>query len=221
MIYSGPQLLEKIEETRIIPVFSHDDNEVAYAVVKACYEGGIRVFEFTNRSAQALSVFKYLVSRMGDFPGMALGVGTIMNLEQCKAYFEAGAQFIVAPIVDEEVAAFCREKGISWTPGCGTLTELIRGERLGASLMKVFPADVLGPKFIKGVLGPCSHLKLMPTGGVTPEKENLKSWIEAGVVCVGMGSQLISKQVLAEERFETLTATVSAAISTIKTLKSS
>lgn len=219
MQYSGPELLKKVKETGIIPVFSHDDEATAYAVVKACYLGGIRVFEFTNRSARALDVFRFLLSKRDDFPGMALGVGTIMNLEQCKAYYEAGAEFIVAPIVDEEVAAFCGEKGISWTPGCGTLTELIRGERLGAHLMKVFPADVLGPKFIKGVLGPCPQLHLMPTGGVTPEKENLKSWLDAGVVCVGMGSQLISKQTLVDGAYEALSKTVADALSTMQSLK--
>lgn len=221
MIYSGSELLKKVKETRIIPVFSHDDQDTAYDVVKACYNGGIRVFEFTNRSAKALSVFKYLIGKMDDFPGMAMGIGTIMDLAQCKAFFEAGAQFIVAPIVDEEVAAFCQQKGISWTPGCGTLTELIKGERLGASLMKVFPADVLGPKFIKGVLGPCGYLNLMPTGGVTPEPDNLKSWLDAGVICVGMGSQLISKEMIANKAFDELTQKVATAISTIKSLNPS
>lgn len=220
MRYPAAQLINKVKETGIIPVFSHDDPETAYHVLMACYEGGIRVFEFTNRSEKAIESFKYLVSKKGDFPGLALGVGTIMDKAQCEEYYEAGAEFIVAPIVDPEVAAYCSDKGISWTPGCGTLTEVITAERLGAKLMKVFPADVLGPKFVKGVLGPCGHLNLMPTGGVTPEKANLESWFNAGVVCVGMGSQLISKEMIKNKQFDQLTKMVAEALATVKEIKS-
>lgn len=216
---NSQELIEKVKETRIIPVFSHDDPETAYQVVKACYDGGIRVFEFTNRSAKAIDSFKYLVSRKSNFPGLALGIGTIMDRSQGELFYEAGAEFIVAPIVDAELAAFCQEKAIAWTPGCGTLTEVITAERLGAKLMKVFPADVLGPKFIKGVLGPCGHLNLMPTGGVTPEKANLESWFNAGVVCVGMGSQLISKEMIQNQQYKELTEVVKAALDTIKSIK--
>lgn len=216
---TSQELIDKVRETGIIPVFSHDDPQTAYDVVKACFDGGIRVFEFTNRSAKAIDSFKYLVSKKADFPGMALGVGTIMDKSQCEQFYEAGAEFIVAPIVDAEVASYCKEKNVAWTPGCGTLTELITAERLGALLMKVFPADVLGPKFIKGVLGPCGHLNLMPTGGVTPEKDNLETWFSAGVVCVGMGSQLISKEMIKNKAFEELSQVVRDALATVKALK--
>ncbi len=216
---TSTELIEKVQETGIIPVFSHEDPDTAYQVVKACYEGGIRVFEFTNRSEKAIDSFRYLATKKADFPGMALGVGTIMDKTQAELFYEAGAEFIVAPIVDAEVAAYCQDKAVAWTPGCGTLTELVTAERLGAVLMKVFPADVLGPKFIKGVLGPCGQLKLMPTGGVTPERSNLESWFHAGVVCVGMGSQLISKEIIKNGAYEELTKVVSEALATVQSVK--
>jgi 2-dehydro-3-deoxyphosphogluconate aldolase/(4S)-4-hydroxy-2-oxoglutarate aldolase len=220
MTLTGAQFIAKVSEAPIIPVFSHDDKDVSYKVVKACYEGGIRIFEFTNRTSGAIEVFKYLVSRISDFPGLALGAGTIMDRNQAEAFYQAGASFIVAPIIDAEVAAFCKSKGISWTPGCGTLTELVTAERMGASLMKIFPADVLGPKFIRGVLGPCPGLKLMPTGGVTTDRENLTEWFKAGVVCVGMGSQLISKDLIKQERYAELTTTIAAALRIVGEIRS-
>lgn len=204
MKYTTIQFLQKVQETRMIPVFSHTEKETAFSVLSACYRGGARVFEFTNRHDGALNVFKYLIERKDEFPGLALGAGTIMNVSQCEAYCEAGAAFVVAPIVDAQVAEYCKTQDISWTPGCGTLTELITSKRLGAGLIKVFPADVLGPEFIKAVLGPCPELHLMPTGGVTPEEDNLERWFNAGVTCVGMGSQLISKEILKDGDYHSL-----------------
>lgn len=212
-------LLEKVEESPMIPVFNHSDKDVALEIVRACYQGGARLFEFTNRSKEAMRVFKYLLSNQNEYPDMIIGIGSILNRSQCKDYFEAGAAFIVSPIVDIETAKFCKKHNVAWVPGCGTLTELITAERYGAGLLKVFPADVLGPKFIKGVLGPCGHLKLMPTGGVTPEKENLKSWFDAGVICVGMGSQLVSKEVIEKSDYEGLAQRVKHTFNLIKELK--
>lgn len=213
-------LLDKAKESPMIPVFNHPDKDVAVEVVRACYQGGARLFEFTNRSSEAIHVFKHLLSRQNEYPDMILGVGTILNLNECKSYYEAGASFIVSPIVDKEVADYCNSNRIAWVPGCGTLTELITAERYGAGLLKVFPADVLGPKFIKGVTGPCGHLKLMPTGGVSPNKENLKGWFDAGVVCVGMGSQLVSKQIIEAKDFDSLVQLVKHTFNLIKEIKS-
>ncbi|MGB3468253.1 MAG: bifunctional 4-hydroxy-2-oxoglutarate aldolase/2-dehydro-3-deoxy-phosphogluconate aldolase [Cyclobacteriaceae bacterium] len=213
------ELLRKAKETSIIPVFSHDTTEVAFKVIKACYYGGIRVFEFTYRSQNALKVFQELQPSLKELPGLSLGIGTIMDIHQCRQFYNAGASFIVSPIVDKEVAMFCQERQISWTPGCGTLTEIITAERLGAQLIKVFPADVLGPKFIRSVLGPCSHLNLMPTGGVTPSEENLKAWFDAGVACVGMGSKLLSHSEIRESNYEGLTRKVARLLSVINQIK--
>lgn len=212
MACTSPQLISRARLSGIIPVFSHEDPEVAYSVLKACYSGGIRVFEFTNRTVNALDVFSHLISRKKDFPELVLGAGTVMDANQCDDFINAGADFIVAPIIDMEVAERCRKAAISWTPGCGTLTEIITAERLGAGLIKVFPADVLGPDFIRAVLGPCPWLHLMPTGGVTPEKANLQQWFSAGVVCVGMGSKLISPEILRNKDFANLESLISQAV---------
>ncbi len=212
-------LLEKVMETPVIPVFNHQDKDVIVEVVHACYQGGARLFEFTDRSEDARDVFKHLLSHQASYPEMVIGVGSILNVDQCKSYMDEGASFIVSPILDTEVADFCDDQQTAWVPGCGTLTELITAERYGANLLKVFPADVLGPKFIKGILGPCNHLKLMPTGGVSPNEENLKSWFGAGVTCVGMGSQLISKEILRVKDFDGLMQRVRNTFTIIKNLK--
>lgn len=217
MSYTADQLIVKVRETGIIPVFSHEAAETALAMLRACYRGGIRVFEFTNRVPGAIDVFRYLVSRKNEFPGLVLGAGTIMNSQQCHEYIRANADFIVAPIIDEQVAITCRKEGISWTPGCGTLTEIITAERMGAGLMKVFPAEVLGPEFIKAALGPCPWLKLMPTGGVIPQEENLQRWFSAGVTCVGMGSRLIPSKALQSGDFSEVEATTARIISWYQT----
>lgn len=219
MRLTGEQFIVKVTETGIIPVFSHEDRDISFEIMKACYAGGIRVFEFTNRTQSAIAVFKYLMSRISEFPGIALGAGTIMDKAQAEAFYEAGAAFLVAPIIDAEVAAYCKLKNISWSPGCGTLTELVTANRMGAALMKVFPADVLGPKFVKGVLGPCPNLKLMPTGGVTTDPENLNEWFKAGVVCVGMGSQLLSKDIIENRKWNELEETVRTTLTHITKLK--
>ncbi len=220
MAYTGEQLLEKINLAPIVPVFSHTDKANALAVVKACYDGGITVFEFTNRNEQATEVFEYLLSQREQFPGLALGIGTIMDEKQAQQFIDLGADFIVSPILDQKVAELCAKNNISWTPGCGTLTEIIQGQRWGATLIKVFPADVMGPKFIAGVKGPCPNLNLMPTGGVTPDEEELKIWFRSGVVCVGMGSQLMDKQLISSGNFKELSFKIKEVVSFVKKLKS-
>ena len=214
------QLLDSVKESPMIPVFNHSDKDLAVEVVRACYLGGARLFEFTNRNSNAIQVFKHLLSKQSEYPEMVIGVGTILTVDECRSYDEAGASFVVSPIVDKEVADYCHNNQIAWVPGCGTLTEMVTAKRYGAGLLKVFPADVLGPKFIKGVLGPCSHLKLMPTGGVSPNKENLKSWFDAGVVCVGMGSQLVSKEIIQMRDFDGLAQLVKHTFKLITELES-
>jgi 2-dehydro-3-deoxyphosphogluconate aldolase/(4S)-4-hydroxy-2-oxoglutarate aldolase len=219
MAYTGEQLLKKISSAPIVPVFSNTEKATALAVVKACYDAGITVFEFTNRNKQAFEVFEYLLSQRDQFPGLALGIGTIMDEKQASQYIDAGADFIVSPILDQQVAELCAKNNISWTPGCGTLTEIIQGERWGATLIKVFPADVMGPKFIAGVKGPCPHLNLMPTGGVTPDEEELKTWFRAGVVCVGMGSQLMDKQLISSGNFKALSQNIKEVLDFVNELR--
>jgi 2-dehydro-3-deoxyphosphogluconate aldolase/(4S)-4-hydroxy-2-oxoglutarate aldolase len=166
----------------------------------------MRVVEFTNRSAGALDVFRSLVAEAAvRFPEMVLGAGTIIERSQAEAFHAAGARFIVAPNLDEEVGRYCGKHGLPWCPGTGTVTEMVHAHRLGAAVIKVFPADALGgPAFIKGVRGPCGWLQLMPSGGVTLEEANLKAWFAAGVVCVGIGSQLVDAETLKSGKFTDL-----------------
>ena len=204
----------------MIPVFYHADIEICKRVIAACYEGGIRVFEYTNRGEKALENFPLLKAYIGaKFPDMLLGIGSIITTIHAHQFIALDADFIVAPILDEEVAAICAEKDKFWIPGCGTLSEMARAEKLGAEIVKAFPGNVLGPGFVKAVRGPMPWLKIMPTGGVEPTEESLKVWFDAGVVCVGMGSQLITKDVIANGNYAALTQKVKDGFKIIEKLK--
>lgn len=205
----------KMKETGIVPVFYHKDIEVCKNVLKACYEGGIRVFEFTNRGDYAHEVFtalnKYAAETM---PDMMLGIGSVVDAGTCGLYMQLGASFIVSPILNEEMAKACNRRKVMWSPGCGSLSEISKAEELGAEVVKIFPgSEVGGPSFVKAVKGPLPWTSIMPTGGVSPTEDNLKGWFEAGVHCVGMGSQLITKDILAENNFDKLTQKAKDAIS--------
>lgn len=182
----------------MVPVFYHSDIDVCKEVVKACYEGGVRVFEFTNRGDFAHETFAQLVKyAAASFPDLMLGAGSIVDAPTTGLYIQNGADFIVAPVIKEDMAIVCNRRKILWSPGCGSLTEISRAEELGAEVVKIFPAQqVGGPKFVAAVKGPSPWSSIMPTGGVEPKEENLRAWFEAGVHCVGMGSQLISKDLI-------------------------
>lgn len=179
----------------MIPVFYYPEIDTCKTVLDACYKGGLRVAEFVNRGDAAIINFPVLKEYVQkNCPGMLLGVGSILNGEQAEQFIKLGADFIVSPILSEEVAQSCIDHGIYWIPGCATPTEISRAKALGADIIKVFPGDILGPGFIKAVLGPMPGLKLMSTGGVEPTEENLSAWFRAGAVCVGMGSKLLSSE---------------------------
>ncbi|HTH55010.1 MAG TPA: bifunctional 4-hydroxy-2-oxoglutarate aldolase/2-dehydro-3-deoxy-phosphogluconate aldolase [Cyclobacteriaceae bacterium] len=209
MKLSGDDILNKINRSRIIPVFYHKDVEVAKSVLEACYQGGLRVFEFTNRGENAHDVFLELKKYSQKFPDALLGIGTIIDTAAAELFITAEADFIVSPILNLEVAKVCKRHKKFWVPGCGTLTEIVNAKNAGAELIKIFPGSVLGPKFISSVLAVVPDLKLMPTGGVEPSNENLQAWFDAGVYCVGMGSQLISNSVVEGKRWNDLEAAVS------------
>ncbi|NMM49693.1 beta/alpha barrel domain-containing protein [Marinigracilibium pacificum] len=195
---------QHIDKTGVVPVFYHADKDVTINVVKAAYKAGLRAFEFTNRGPEALGVMKELINSRSEFPDMALGIGTIIDAKTALDYIKIGVDFIVAPILDEETAEVCKESNISWTPGCGTLTEVVKGNRLGADLIKLFPGNVIGSGFVKSVKSVIPHIDLMPTGGVKPTKESLAEWFDAGVYCVGMGSQLFNKEYLKNSNWDAL-----------------
>jgi 2-dehydro-3-deoxyphosphogluconate aldolase/(4S)-4-hydroxy-2-oxoglutarate aldolase len=197
----------KMKETGMVPVFYHKDAEVCKKVVKACYEGGVRVFEFTNRGDFATLVFAEVNKwAIENYPEMIMGVGSVIDEGTAAMYIALGANFIVSPVIDEGTARVCNKRKISWSPGCGSVTEINKAHELGAEVVKIFPgSQVGGPNFVKAVKGPMPWSSIMPTGGVTPTEENLKAWFEAGVTCVGMGSQLFPKEILVSENYSYIT----------------
>ena len=195
---SREQIFEQLKKHRFMPLFNHDDVEISKKVVQAAYDGGVRVFEYTNRSTNALKVFKELiVYAEKNTPDLLIGVGTIMTAADAAAYRDAGAQFIVAPTIPLEVATYCEEHNIFWCPGASTLNEVMLAVSLGADMVKIFPANFLGgPGYLKALRGPCPDIKILVTGGVEPNEENLKSWFDAGAIAVGMGSNLFDKKAI-------------------------
>jgi 2-dehydro-3-deoxyphosphogluconate aldolase / (4S)-4-hydroxy-2-oxoglutarate aldolase len=208
----------KMAETGLVPVFYHKDVEVAKQVLKACYDGGVRVFEFTNRGDYAHEVFSALNKyAAAELPEMMMGVGSVVDAGTAALYIQLGTAFIVSPVLKEDMAIVCNRRKILWSPGCGSLTEISRAEELGAEVVKIFPGQqVGGPEFVKNVKGPFPWTSIMPTGGVEPTEENLSAWFKAGVTCVGMGSQLITKEVLANKDFQGLEQKVREALAIIK-----
>ena len=179
-----------MKETGIVPVFYNADVEVSKNVLKACYEGGIRAFEFTNRGDFAQDVFAELVKFANkELPGMIMGVGSIVDPGTAALYIQLGANFVVGPVFNRRLIPYC--------PGCGSVTEVSTAQEAGCDVCKVFPGDVLGPAFVKDLRGPMPWSQIMVTGGVKPEKSNLEGWFKAGVTCVGMGSNLFPKDVIA------------------------
>ncbi len=211
----------KMKATGMIPVFFHPDPEVCKNVVKACYEGGVRVFEYTNRGDFATLIFAELNQwALQEYPGLILGVGSVVDEATAAMYIALGANFIVAPLLDEATARVCNKRKISWSPGCGSVTEIGRAHELGAEIIKIFPgSQVGGPGFVKAVRGPMPWTSLMPTGGVAPDEDNLKAWFEAGVACVGMGSKLFPKTVIETENYAAITEKCQEALEIIKKYK--
>jgi len=196
----------------MIPVYYHRDFAQCLSTLRASALGGLKVFEFTNRGEAAEANFVRLKERRDqDHADMLLGIGSILEPDTAIRYIELGADFIVAPILHEATAAACKERGINWIPGCGTLTEMVRGLELGAPLVKLFPGSHFGPGFVKAVLGPVPSLKVMPTGGVEPTDESLRAWFAAGVTAVGMGSQLFRSDLSEDE----LVARIRAALAVV------
>ena len=187
-------VMAKIGTTGMVPVFYHKDAEIAKNVIKACYDGGVRAFEFTNRGDFAHEVFAECVKWAAkECPELALGVGSVVDAPTAALYIQLGACFIVGPLFNPDIAPVCNRRLIPYCPGCGTVSEVGNAQELGCDLCKVFPGDVYGPAFVKGMKAPMPWSKIMVTGGVAPTEENLTSWFKAGVYCVGMGSKLFPK----------------------------
>lgn len=207
-------VLNKMASSPMVPVFYNKDTEVAKAVVKACYDGGVRLFEFTNRGDFAHEVFAEVSKFVAkECPEMALGVGSIVEPATAALYMQLGADFVVGPLFNPEVAKVCNRRGVPYVPGCGSISEIGFAQEAGCDVCKLFPGDVLGPKMVKGLLAPMPWSKIMVTGGVEPSEQNLSSWFQAGVFAVGMGSKLFPKDKIAEEDWAWITAKCREALS--------
>ncbi len=190
--FSRLQVLQNMVNVPMVPVFYHKDLEVAKQVLKACYEGGVRAFEFTNRGDFAHEIFRdlHLWSRE-NCPEMVLGIGSILDAPTAVLFLQLGANFVVGPMFNPEVAKVCNRRQVAYIPGCGSVTEISNAQEMGCEVVKVFPAgNVGGPSFVKNIKGPMPWSQLMVTGGVEPTRENLTTWVKAGVTCIGMGSKL-------------------------------
>jgi 2-dehydro-3-deoxyphosphogluconate aldolase/(4S)-4-hydroxy-2-oxoglutarate aldolase len=199
------QTIQHIIKHPIVPVFYNSNEAVCNNVFDACYKGGIRAFEFTNRGANALSIFKTLATQINNYPEYLLGVGTILTQNDAEAFIEAGAAFVVSPCYSAEVFDVCYQNKISYMPGCMTVKEIFDASQAGCEVVKIFPGDVLGSKFVKGVKAVFPNQKMMVTGGVEPTKESLDIWFAAGVTAVGMGSQLFKKEWLESGNYTAIT----------------
>ena len=192
-------VLNTMLETGLVPVFYNGDVEVAKKIVTACAKGGARIVEFTNRGDRAWNVFTELITWAEDAqPDIILGVGSVVDAPTAALYISSGTNFVVGPILNPEIARLCNRRKVAYSPGCGTASEISEAEELGVETVKVFPGGLVGgPPFIKAVRGPAPWTRIMPTGGVDATEENVKGWIEAGAACLGMGSKLVRKDLVA------------------------
>lgn len=220
MAFSKQDIINGMQEKGVVPLFTHDNAKEALEVVEASYKGGIRAFEFTNRRPNSFEIFRHLLQERKKFPDLMLGIGTVMDADTTRKFLEAGADFIISPILKLEMAEVCREYSKAWIPGCATLTEIVTAKEYGAAVIKVFPGSVLGPGFVSAILPVVPDLKLMITGGVEPTKENLGAWFRAGAMCVGMGSQLFTKDILQNRSWDLLEKKVAQALALVREIRS-
>ncbi len=218
--YSRLEVANVMRETGMVPLFYHSDINVAKKVLKACYDGGARLMEFTARGDFAFEIFGELSKyAQEELPGMIMGVGSITDAAAASLYMQLGANFVVTPVFREDIAKVCNRRKVLWSPGCGSLTEMAQAEEYGCEVVKLFPGGIYGPDFVKAIKGPCPWTNIMPTGGVSPTEENLSVWFGAGVYCVGMGSKLISKDVIANEDYAKLKNDVKKALEIISAVR--
>ena len=214
------KIIGVMRETGIVPLFTHDNPEEGLQVVQTAYEAGVRTFEFTNRRANSFEVFSYIIKNRSKFPELLLGIGTIMDGPTTKKFIDAGADFIISPILKPEMGVVCHEHNKLWIPGCATLTEAVTARDLGAGVIKLFPGSVLGPEFVKSIMPVVPDLVLMITGGVEPTRESLGAWFGAGATCVGMGSQLFSKEILQTKNWDLLRKRIAESLAIAKEVRS-
>jgi len=218
--FSRIEVANVMSETGLVPLFYNNDIETSKKVLKACYDGGARLLEFTNRGDFAHEIFGELNKyALKELPGMIMGVGSITDAGAASLYMQLGANFVVTPVLREDITVVCNRRKVLWSPGCGSLTEIAKAEELGCEIVKLFPGGIYGPKFVKAAKAPCPWTKIMPTGGVAPTEESLSSWFEAGVTCVGMGSKLMVKNEAGEYDYAKIQSLVRSSIEIIQNLR--
>ncbi|MES2873412.1 MAG: bifunctional 4-hydroxy-2-oxoglutarate aldolase/2-dehydro-3-deoxy-phosphogluconate aldolase [Bacteroidota bacterium] len=214
------ELLKLIPEQGILPLYFFKEEETSVEILKALYHAGIRTVEYTNRGEAALNNFKKLRSVVdAEMPGMYLGIGTIKDGAMAQTFIDAGADYIICPGLVESVAEVADRHGILWVPGCMTPSEIIKAETLGAKMVKLFPGNILGPGFMSAIKELFPNLLFMPTGGVELDRGNIESWLKAGVCAVGMGSKLVSKDVMENKKYAELTASTKEALDIIRSIR--
>lgn len=219
MSFSKEQITSAIRDARIVPLFTHDNADEALSMVQAAYRGGMRVLEFTNRKSNALDVFSQIIKNRNQFPDLAIGIGTIMDAAMTQKFIDAGADFIISPILKPEMAEICKKHNKHWIPGCATITEIATAKDHGAEIIKIFPGSVLGPQFVSSVLSVIPNLQLMITGGVEPTEASIGSWFKAGAMAVGLGSQLFTKEIIEKKDWNQLQQKVSDSFAIVQRLK--
>ncbi len=220
MIKNKDTTIAAIREQGLLPLFYHEDAVLSLEIVRALYKGGVRVFEYTNRGEAALANFKFLKEALKtEMQDLFLGIGTIKNTTGLKDFLAAGADFIVCPVVDLEVGRLVHEADLLWIPGCMTPTEINTAHQFGAGIIKLFPANILGPDYLLSIKELFQGQLFVPTGGVEIDETNIDTWFKAGVCAVGMGSKLVSKQILANREYDKLTSLTAKAIEIINKVK--
>jgi 2-dehydro-3-deoxyphosphogluconate aldolase/(4S)-4-hydroxy-2-oxoglutarate aldolase len=217
---NGEGIIDIVKEQGIIPLFYHDDIDVSIAVVNALYNAGIRVVEYTNRGSAAIDNFKALIeTRNKQWTDLILSVGTIKNIEAANQFIEAGSDFIICPGTIPGVAKAVQDAGLLWVPGCMTPSEIITAEQHNAKLVKLFPGSLLGPSYVNAIKELFPDLLFMPTGGVDTTEENLRAWFKARVSAVGMGSKLISKELLVNKDYAAIESSAKNVLKLINQIK--
>jgi 2-dehydro-3-deoxyphosphogluconate aldolase/(4S)-4-hydroxy-2-oxoglutarate aldolase len=212
-------VLNALVETGLVPVFYNGDLDVSKQIVAACAAGGAKAVEFTNRGDRAWNVFTQLVEWVEESAqAVILGVGSVIDAPTAALYVSSGANFVVGPVLNPEVARLCNRRKVAYMPGCGSASEVSEAEELGVEIVKVFPgAEVGGPAFVKAVLGPMPWTRIMPTGGVNATEESIRGWFGAGVACVGIGSKLITKELVAAGDYDGISRKVAQVLAWIRT----
>lgn len=215
------QVYQKMLDTGIIPIFYNPDIAKCKAVIKTCYDTGLRIFEFTNRGDHAHELFSELHRYVtAELPGMILGTGSVIDAQTAVLYIQLGSNFIVSPLLDEATAKVCNRRKVAWIPGTGSVTEISKAEELGAEIIKVFPGGAVGgPRFIAAVKGPMPWVSLMPTSGVEPTEESIKAWFQNGAVCIGIGTQLFTKEIIEKEDWPKLKENIGKTIEIVNKYK--